>query len=111
MKIKLGSTSEREYSEKTNKIRDKLNKGVKDARDKFADIEKIKVEALKKTEDLKRSADQEVAKIEIEIGKSKDLATESKERLRTEINSLKREIEEKYTDLKKRISETITPKP
>ena len=111
MKIKLGGTSEREYSEKANKIREKLHKGVKDARDKLADIEKIKVEALKKTEDLKRSADQEVAKMEIEIGKSKDLAIESKERLRTEFGSLKREIEEKYTELKKRISETITPKP
>ena len=107
----MGGTSEREYSEKANKIREKLHKGVKDARDRFADIEKIKVEALKKTEDLKRSADQEVAKIEIEIGKSKDLALESKERLRTEINSLKNEVEEKYIELKKRISETITPKP
>ena len=111
MKRKLGGTSEREYSEKTNKIREKLHKGVKDARDKFADIEKIKVESLKKTEDLKRSADQEVAKMEIEIGRSKDLAMESKERLRTEITGLKREIEEKYIELKKRISETITPKP
>lgn len=107
----MGGTSEREYSEKANKIREKLHKGVKDARDRFADIEKVKVEALKKTEDLKRSADQEVAKIEIEIGKSKDLALESKERLRTEISSLKGEIEERYTELKKRISETITPKP
>ena len=68
--IKLGGTSEREFSEKANKIREKLHKGVKDARDKFADIEKTKVEALKKTEDLKRSADQEVTKMEIEIGKS-----------------------------------------
>jgi hypothetical protein len=111
VKQELGGTSEREYSEKANKIREKLHKGVKDARDKFADIEKIKVEALQKTEDLKRSADQEVAKMEIEIGKSKDLAMESKERLHTEITSVKREIEEKYTELKKRISETITPKP
>jgi chromosome segregation ATPase len=91
--------------------REKLNNGVKDAREKLANIEKIKVEALKKTEETKHSADQEVTKMEIDIGKSKDLAIESKERLRTEISSLKREIQEKYTDLKKRISETITPSP
>jgi hypothetical protein len=37
------------------------------------------------------------------------LVSESKERLNSEINILGREIEEKYNEMRKRITETATP--
>lgn len=105
----MGGPSEREYREKLNKILENVNNEVRDVREKFAKIEKIRVDALKKTEEMKHSADHIIDKMEIEITKSKDLAIESRERLHSEIVALKNEIKEKYTDIKKRISETMVP--
>jgi predicted nuclease with TOPRIM domain len=105
----MGGTSEREFREKLSKILENANKGAKDVREKFANIQKIKVEALKKTEEMKRSADQEIDKTMINITKSQDLAAESKTRLQTEISDLRTKTERLYTDLKKRISETMVP--
>ena len=105
----MGGPSEREYKEKLNKILENANKRAKEVREKFAEIQKVKVEALKKTEEMKRSADHDVDKMMIDITKSQDLALESKERLRTEISNLRKGIEQSYTDLKKRISETMVP--
>jgi cytidylate kinase len=107
----MGGPSEREYREKLNKILDNTNKKAKDVRDKFAQIQKMKVEALKKAEEMKRSSDQDIDKAMREITKSQDLAVESKERLHTEISTLRNTIEQTYTDLKKRISETLVPEP
>jgi hypothetical protein len=45
----------------------------------------------------------------INITKSQDLAAESKTRLQTEISDLRTKTERLYTDLKKRISETMVP--
>jgi hypothetical protein len=106
---KLGGASEREYREKISKTRENLSKGIKDVREKFAKMQKMKAEALKKIEETKRDADKELDKMEIDIPKSQDLASESKERLRTEIFTLRRELQEKYTELKKQISETLIP--
>jgi hypothetical protein len=105
----MGGPSEREYKEKLNKILENANKGVRDVREKFAKIEEIRVDALKKTEEMKRSADHDIDKILIEITKSKDLAIESKERLRSEISALRSKTEQSYSNLKKRISETLVP--
>ena len=106
----MGGFSEREYKEKLIKLREKLYDKIKDVRKEFSKIEKIKVNALKKNDDIKRSLDHDVDKISKDIVKSKDLAPESKERLRVEIESLKMEIEEKYKELKARISETLIPR-
>jgi hypothetical protein len=105
----MGSTSEREYREKIGKTRENLNKGIKDVRDKFAKMEKIKVEALKKIEETKRDTDKDMDKMEIDIAKSQDLASESKERLRSEIFTLRREVQEKHGNLKKQITEALIP--
>lgn len=105
----MGGPSEREYREKLNKIREKLNKRAKDVRSDFARIEKLKVEALKKTEEIRRSIDHDVDRIERDIVKSKDLAPESKQRLQVDIMHLKTEVGEKHAELRTRISETLIP--
>ncbi len=105
----MGGPSEREYREKLNKILENTNKRAKDVREKFAQIQKIKVEALKKAEEMKRSADHDIDKTMMEITKSQDLAIESKERLRMEISSLRNDVDQTYTDIKTRISETMVP--
>jgi hypothetical protein len=106
----MGGLSEREYKEKLNKILENANKGTKSVREKFAEIEEIRVDALKKVEEIKRSADQDLDKVLIDITKSRDLVTESKDRLQTEIIKVRGKIEEKYNYLRNRISETIVPK-
>ncbi len=106
---KMGGTSEREYREKLGRIQEKMGKLVKDVQKDFNKIEKIKVDSLKKTEDMRRSADHDINKIENDITKSKDLAPESKQRLHLEISVLKNEIEDKYAQLRGRIAESIVP--
>jgi cob(I)alamin adenosyltransferase len=105
----MGSTSEREYKEKLHKIQEKLHKRIEDDQKNAKKIEQIKVESLKKAEDLRRSADKEINKIEGNIIKSKDLAPESKERLRSEIVMLKNEIEGNYVQIRRQIAESIVP--
>jgi hypothetical protein len=48
-------------------------------------------------------------KIENDIVKSKDLAPESKRRLRLEIDAIKSEIRERYAELETQIAEAIAP--
>ena len=105
----MGSTSEREYRERLLKIRQRLNKRAEDVRKDFAKIQKMKVESLKKTEDIRNSADKDVEKLERNVIKSKDLAPESKQRLHSEISVLKSEIDQKNSELKTRISQTMIP--
>jgi len=106
----MGGLSEREYKEKLSKILENANKGTKNVREKFAKIEEIRVDALRKVEEIKRSADQDLDKVLIDITKSRDLVTESKDRLQTEIIKVRGKIEEEYNYLRNRISETIVPK-
>jgi len=106
----LGGTSEREYTEKMSKIKEKILKTEKDVKNDFAKIEKIKLDTLKKTEEMRRSAENDLEKVEKDILKSKDLATESKQRLNSEIAVLKSEIGQRYTELKTQISKAIEPK-
>lgn len=75
----MGGTSECEYREKLTKMSGKLSKREKDVREAFAKIEKMKVEASKKSEEMRRSVEHDLDKTERDITKSKDLAPESKE--------------------------------
>jgi DNA repair exonuclease SbcCD ATPase subunit len=105
----MGGTSEREYNEKLDEIRNKLSKRAKDVRDDVIKIEKVKVDALAKIEDMRRSADKEANKIDENIVKSKDLAPESKQRLSSELAIVRNEIEDNYAKLKRQIAESIVP--
>lgn len=105
----MGGTSEREYKKKIEKIREKLNGRARKIRSDFAKIEKMKVEALKKAEDVRRSAEHDIDKVEREITKSKDLAMESKERLRSQTAGLRDRIGQESTELKMQISKTLIP--
>jgi biopolymer transport protein ExbB/TolQ len=105
----LGGTSERQFIEKLRKMHEKFSKRTKNIRKEVAKIDRIKVDALKKIEDMRRSADHEVSKIERKVQKSKDLAPESKQRLNSEMTVLKHEIEDDYSQLRRQIAETIAP--
>jgi hypothetical protein len=105
----LGGTSEREFMEKLSKMNERFSKRRKDIRKEIAKIERIKVDALKKIEEMRRSADHEMSKIERKVQKSKDLAPESKQRLDSEMTVLKNEIEDDYAQLRRQIAETIAP--
>jgi hypothetical protein len=105
----MGGTSEREFREKLTKIKEKADKRVKDVRKTVSRVEQIKVEALKKVEEIRRSADSEVNNLEGKIVKSKDLAPESKQRLTSEMVILRNSLDDDYHELKQRIAETIIP--
>jgi uncharacterized protein YoxC len=105
----LGGPSEREYLEKFGKLKEKVNKKLGDVKREFEKIEKAKVDLLKKTKEMRHDAEREVSKMENEIAKSKDLAPESKRRLRLEIDSLKSEILRRCSELEERIAEAIAP--
>jgi hypothetical protein len=105
----LGGTSEREYLEKLRKMQERLIKRTQDVRKEVAKIERIKVDALRKVEEMCRSADHEMSKIEGKVQKSKDLAPESKQRLNSVMTGLKDEIEDGYAELRRQIAESIAP--
>jgi hypothetical protein len=105
----MGGPSEREYEEKLGKIKKKVNNKAGDVKNQFQKIEKAKVDLLKKTKEMKHDAENEICKVEDDIAKSKDLAPESKRRLRLEIDILKSEIREQYSDLETLIAEAIVP--
>jgi protein subunit release factor A len=99
----LGETLEFECQKKATKIREQLSKKEVGIRRKVADIQKIKVEALKKTEEMKYSAQHDLEKISKDVMKTKDLDAEVKTRLTSEITDLKNEIERKYSELRNTI--------
>ena len=105
----MGDLSERQYRERLNKIRGRLSKKSKDVKSEFAKIEKIKLNLLKKTEEIKRDAEHEIDKMQGDVTKSKDLAPESKRRLQSEIVAVKSEVHEEYSQLKTRIAEAMVP--
>jgi len=96
--------------EKIRKVREKSSKIAADVRNDFAKMEKLKAESLKKTEEMRRFSEQDLDKVDREVVKDNDLAPESRQRLTGEITSAKNEIQQKYTELKSRISEAIVPK-
>ncbi|MGB9684236.1 MAG: hypothetical protein ACPL1Z_04815 [Candidatus Bathyarchaeales archaeon] len=105
----MGGPSEREYREKLDKIKENLTKKVKDVKSQFEKIEKARVDLLKKTKEMKHNAEKEILKMEEDIAKSKDLAPESKRRLRSEIDFLKSEVRRQYSEWETRIAEAAMP--
>jgi len=78
--LDMGGPSEREYREKVD---------------------------LLKTKEMRHEAEREIAKIEENVAKSKDLAPESRSRLRLEIDSLKGKVRRRFSELETRIAETL----
>jgi uncharacterized coiled-coil DUF342 family protein len=104
----MSLSPEYEHRKKLNKIREDMNKRVKDVRDHFAKIEKVKTEALKKTEEMRRSTGQDIVKLEEDIAKS-NLTSDIKKTLALDIATLRKEIEDRATELRSRISGTVIP--
>jgi methyl-accepting chemotaxis protein len=92
-----------EYQKKLTKIREELSKKEVEVRKQMTNIEKIRVEALKKTEEMKYSAHHDIEKINQDIMKAKDLSSEAKTKLADEIGAIKNDIEKKYSDLRNMI--------
>jgi hypothetical protein len=104
----LGESFEFGFQKKVTKLREELSKKEVDIRRKVTDIQKIKVEALKKTEEMKYSAQHDVEKISQDVMETKDLGAEVKTRLTSEIADLKNEIERKYSELRNTIMDKTT---
>jgi hypothetical protein len=92
-----------ELQKKLTKAREELSKREVEVRRQVANIEKIKVEALKKLEELKYSAQHDMEKVEHDIAKAKELNAETKTTITSEIIALKNEIEKKYAELRSTI--------
>ena len=104
----MGESFEFEFQKKVTKLREELSKKEVDIRRKVTDIQKIKVEALKKTDEMKYSAQHDIEKISQDVMKTKDLGAEVKTRLTSEIGDLKNEIERKYSELRNTIMDKTT---
>ena len=104
----MGESFEFGFQKKVTKLREELSKKEVDIRRKVTDIQKIKVEALKKTEEMKYSAQHDIEKISQDVMKTKDLGAEVKTRLTSEIADLKSEIERKYSELRNTIMDKTT---
>jgi len=92
-----------ELQKKLTKTREELSKREVEVRRQVANIEKIKVEALKKLEELKYSAQHDMEKVEHDIAKAKELNAETKTRITSEMIALKNEVEKKYAELRSTI--------
>ena len=99
----MESSFEFDFQKKLTKLREELGKREVDIRGQLANIERIKVEALKKTEELKYSAKHDIEKIDQDIMKTKDLNEQFKARLTSETASLKEDLEKKYIELRNTI--------
>jgi uncharacterized coiled-coil DUF342 family protein len=104
----MSRVSEYEHRKKLNKIREDTNKRVKDVRDHFVKIDKVKTEALKKTEEIRGSAERDIAKLEEEIKKS-DLTEDVKKALTSDIALLRKEIEDRAAELRTRLTTISIP--
>jgi uncharacterized coiled-coil DUF342 family protein len=104
----MSQVLEYEHRKKLNKIREDTNKRVKDVRDHFAKIEKVKTEALKKTEEIRRSAQKDIARLEEDIAKSV-LTEDVKKTLASDIALLRKEIEDRATELRSRLTAIVIP--
>ncbi len=95
-----------ELQKKLTKTREEFHKREVDVRSRLADIEKKKVETLKKNEEMKHNTLHDIEKIDEEILKS-SLAAETKAKLASEIAEFKQDLETKYAELRA----TILGKP
>jgi len=104
----MSQVSEYEHRKKLNKIREDTNKRVKDVRDHFAKIERVKTEALKKTEEIRRSAQKDITRLEEDIAKS-GLTEDVKKTLASDIAMLRKEIEDRAAELRSRLTAIVIP--
>ena len=88
-----------ELQKKLTKTREEFHKREVDVRSRLADIEKKKVETLKKTEEMKNNTLHDIEKIDVSIMKS-SLDAETKTKLASEISAFKQDIENKYAELR-----------
>jgi len=88
-----------EIQKKLTKIHEEFHKREVDVRNRLADIEKKKVETLKKTDEMKHNTLHDLEKIDEGIMKAK-FEAETKTRFTSEIAAIKQDIEEKYTELR-----------
>jgi predicted phage gp36 major capsid-like protein len=95
--------------DRIRKVREKSSKTAGDVKNDFSKMEKLKAESLKKTEEMRRTSEQDLEKIEREIAKDRDLAPESRQRLIVELGNAKNETQQEYAGLKTRISKAIVP--
>ena len=105
----MGNASERECMEKIVNVKTKSSKKTAEIKSDFAKMQKLKAESLKKTEEMMHNAEHDLEKMEQDITKNKDLAPESRQRLGYEIEGAKRQIKEKYLELKKSLAAAIIP--
>ena len=105
----MGGDSEREFSENIAKVGANSSKKVSEVKDDFAKMQKLKLESLKKVEEMLQSAEKDLEKLEQKIARSGDLASESKGRLNTQITTARIQIKQKYDELKNRIAASIVP--
>ena len=97
--------SEQQSLEKISKIKLNSSKKVTEILDIHGKAQKLKAEALKKTEEMMTHAASDLEKMVQNLTKNKDLPAESQNRLNEEINAARIQIKEKYDELKSRISE------
>jgi DNA-binding ferritin-like protein len=105
----LGGTSEREFSESIARVKGKSNKTASKVKSDFVKMQKLKAESLKKVEEMMRSAEKDLERLEQRITKSQDVVYESKGRLNAEIMATRSQIKQKYTELKSSIAASIVP--
>jgi hypothetical protein len=106
----MGGDSERNFSENVVKVKVKASKKVNEIKDDFAEMQKLKAEALKKVEEMVQEAEKDLEKLEQKIAKSGDLVFESKKRLNSELSKARNKIKQKYIELKGQIVASIVPK-
>ncbi len=104
----MSRISEYEHRKKLNKIREETDKRVKEVRDHFVKIDRVKTEALKKTEEIRGSAERDMVKLEGELKRS-DLAEDVKKALASDIALLRKEIEDRTAELRARLTAIAIP--
>lgn len=107
--IIVGGTSEREFLEKIVQTRKKASEMVIEVRNDFAKMQKLKADALKKVEEMRRSTEANLEKLEQNAAKEKDLVPESRLRITAEIMQAREEIKQKYEETKGRVTASIVP--
>jgi hypothetical protein len=88
-----------EYQKKLTKTREDFHKREADARARLVEIEKKKVETLKKVEEMKHNTLHDVENIDEGITKAK-LDSEARGKLNSEIAAFKQDVEKIYTELR-----------
>jgi hypothetical protein len=96
----MGESFEFEFRKKLTKIQEDLSKREVDVRNHLANIEKIKVETLKKTEEMKYSAQHDLERVDQDIMKIVGLDAQVRARLVSEVSALKSDVENKYNELR-----------